>query len=288
MIVPVPPAVSAPSLETAFLLARAAARPAAAPTEVLSGSGPLDGKLAAIDVLHSRVPTEPKPRRIADLDALAAAATSAAQPPEVRAKALAYLGYAMPQVPDDAARSRGLKVLLDALRSPAYRIYALRGLGPACHGLPEADDALLQGALLDLLDGPVSGEERETALLALYAFVSTRDDLATRAPGLVSQLDDRLLAPIEADPAGFVADGRETPGARALTAAILWSSARHRQTLGNPAPAARVNALLDRLLALEPDPGTRDWLKNYRDAAPPAKGLRDSTVNRAPAGPDEP
>ncbi|MFI5346426.1 MAG: hypothetical protein ACHQ51_08635 [Elusimicrobiota bacterium] len=295
MIVPVPPAAvavvsdSAPSLEAAFVLARAAARPPASPPATLSGAGPVAGKLAAIDALHDRIPGEPKARQIAALDALAAAAVADSQPPEVRAKALAYLGYSMPQVPDDAARTRGLKVLLDALKSPAYRLYALRGLGPACHGLPLADDALLQGALLDLLDGPVAGEERQTALLALYAFVSTRDDLVTRAPALIAQLDDRLLAPVEANPAGFVSDPRAAPGSRALVLACLWSSARHRHSLGNPAAVARVNALLDRLATLETDPVVRGWIKTYRDAAPPPPlTFRDSTVNRAPAGPDEP
>jgi hypothetical protein len=279
---------AAPSMEAAFVLARAAVRPAAAPSSVLTGTGPIADKLAAIDVLHSRIPTEPKPRQIAALDELAAAASSASQPPEVRAKALTYLGYSMPQVNDEDARTRALKVLLDALKSPIFRIDALRGLGPACHGLPKSDEAALQGALLDVLDGPAAGEERQTALLDLYAFVSTRDDLAKRAPALVAQLDARFLAPIEADPLRFVADPRNTPGARSLAAACLWSSARHRQTLGDSAPAARVNAVLDRWLKIEPDSSVRDWLKTYRNAAPASLTFRDSTVNRAPAGPDEP
>ena len=183
MFVPAPPAAvseSAPSLEAAFAMARAAALPAAASEGDLLGAGAVAVKLAAIDALHSAIPTEPKARQIAALDELSAAASSARNP-EVRAKALAYLGYAMPQVNDDDARARGLKVLLDALKSPPYRIYALRGLGPACHGLPPAEEAGLQGALLDLLDGPVAGEERQTAFLALYAFVSTHNDLAVRA-----------------------------------------------------------------------------------------------------------
>ena len=116
MFVPAPPAAvsePAPSLEAAFVLARAAALPVAASVGDLLGSGAIAAKLAAIDALHSRIPTEPKPRQIAALDQLAAAASSAPNP-EVRAKALSYLGYAMPQVNDDAARSRGLKVLLDA------------------------------------------------------------------------------------------------------------------------------------------------------------------------------
>jgi len=279
----------APSLEFAFVLARAAARPAARPADVLAGKSPTADKLAAIDALHSGIPLEPKPKQIAALDELAAAAGDASQPPEVRAKALTYLGYSMPQVNDDAARTRALAVVLSALNSPAYRIYALRGLGPAAHGLPKADEARYQGALLDLLEGPIAGEERQTALIALFSFVSTREDLAKRDPALVAALDARLLARMEADPAGFVADQRLTPGARALTIAIAWSSARHRLAMGQPAAAARVDAFLDRALTLERDPEVRTWIQGYRNAAPPPPVIfRDSTTNRAPAGPDEP
>jgi hypothetical protein len=293
MIASTPPAAvaaaadSAPrTLEEAFASARAAARPATDPAVVLAGNGPVADKLAAIDALQSRLQTAPKARQVVMLNALAAAAAGTGQPPEVRAQALTVLGYAMPRVPDDAALTRALRVLLDAVKSPAYRLYALRGLGPACHGLPDADEGVYQGALLDLLDGPLAGEERETALIALYAFVSTREDLAKRDPALVAQLDARLLAPVEADPADFVRDPRGTPGSREMEIASLWSSARHRQALGDPAPAARVNALFDRLSAVETDPTVLSWIKTYRTAAPPEPS-RPGPVKRSPSGPDE-
>ncbi len=294
MIALPPPAAAAvaaaPStLEAAFVLARASARAIADPASVLAGGAPAQAKLDAIDALHSRIPGEPRAKQAAALDALAAAAVSPGQPPEVRAKALTFLGYAMPQVRDDAARTRGLGVLLAALKSPAYRIYALRGLGPASHELPEADEAAEQGALLDLLDGPVAGEERATAFVALYAFVAARDDLAARAPALVAQLDERLLAPMEADPAGFTRDPRSTPASRELAAATIFFSARFRQVLGQSAPAARVHDALARLAEVETDPTALGWLKTYRDAPAPRPGaLTESTTNRAPAGPDEP
>jgi hypothetical protein len=293
MFVPVPPVAvapaleSAPTLEAAFVLARAAVRPTARPEAVLAGAGPLAAKLSAIDALHSRIPYVPKAGQAAALDALIAAASSTAQPPEVRAKALAFVGYAMPQVQDDAARTRGLKTLLAALQSPVYRVYALRGLGPACHDLPKADEAALQDALLELLDGPLAGEERETALLALHSFIAVREDLDRRDPALVARFDARFLAPLEADPAGFVSDARGTPGARALALSCVWTSARERQALGNPAAAARVAALLDRLAAVERDATVLGWIRTYRTAAPPAP-FRASTTRRAPAGPDEP
>lgn len=290
-----PPAVvaaapeTAPSLESAFILARAAVAPVARPSEVLAGGGSVDAKLAAIDALHSKIPTEPKAAQAAALKALAAAASDPRQPAEVRAKALMFTGYAMPQVNDDAARSKALPVLLAALKDPAFRIFALRGLGPACHDLPESDEPAYLNALLDLLDGPVAGEERETALVALFSFIGTRDDLSRRAPALVAALDARLLGPLEANPALFVLSARNTPGARAMAVACVWASARHRQTLGDPAPAARVHALLVRLAAIETDPTTLEWVKTYRDApAPTGPALRDSTTSRVPAGPDEP
>jgi hypothetical protein len=285
-----PAAIMPSTLEAAFAAARASARTVSDPASVLASAAPSADKLAAIDALHSRIPNEPLSAKIAALDALTAAAAGAGQPPEVRAKALTFLGYAMPQVENDAARTRALTVLLPALKMPAYRIFALRGLGPACHGLPKADEASYQGALLDLLDGSISGEERETALVALYSFVSTRDDLAKRDPALVASLDARLLGPVDADPARFVGDARFTPGARAMAVATVWSSARHRQALGQAAPAVRVHALLVRLAAVETDATVLGWIRTYRDAAParPAAALRDSTTKRAPAGPDEP
>ena len=297
MIVLAPPAAvaAAPAapftLETAFAAARASARTVSDPASTLASSeSSTADKLAAIDVLQSGIPTEPRARKVAAFDALAAAAGASGQPPEVRAKALTFLGYAMPQVQDDAARGRGLAVLLAAIKLPAYRIFALRGLGPACHELPEIHDAELQGALLDLLDGSISGEERETALVALFSFVSSRDDLYKKAPALVAALDDRMLKPIEADPARFAADSRFTPGARSLEIASVWMSARHRETLGAPASGLRVHALLVRLAAVETDPTVLGWIRIYRDAAParPAKALRAKTTRRAPAGPEEP
>lgn len=300
MTLPPPAAVAAApastplTLESAFVLARFSARRVASPESVLASDAPASDKVSAIDAIHSKIPSEPKAKKIAALDDLIAAASGAGQPPEVRAKALTFAGYAMPQVDDDAARSRALSVLLGALKQPAYRIFALRGLGPACHGLPKTGEPLLQGALLDLLDSGVAGEERETALVALFSFVSTRDDLFKRAPSLVAELDRRLLGPIEADPARFVEDPRFTSGARAMAVATLWTSARHREELGQPAPGARVHALLVRLCGIETDETVLGWLKTYLDAAPakPEAGLdpvlRDSTTRRAPAGPDEP
>lgn len=275
---PPPAAVSIPAaapttLESAFTLARFSARRVSAPESVLSSDASVEDKLAALDAILSKIPNEPKAAKVAALDALTAAAGAAAQPPEVRAKAVTFAGYAMNQVEDDAARTRALTAILAALKLPAYRIFALRGLGPASHGLPKADEPRYQAALLDLLEGGVAGEERETALVALFSFVSTKDDLAKRSPALVAELDKRLLGPVEADPARFVADPRYTPGARAMTAAILWSSARHREELGQNAAGARVHALLVRLAAIETDATTLGWLKTYRDAAPakPAK-----------------
>jgi hypothetical protein len=294
MIASPPPAAvaaaPAATLESAFLALRFSARAISDPASVLSGDAPAADKLAAIDALHSRIPTAPLSFKIAALDALAAAASGSGQPPEVRAKALTFLGYSMPQVDDDAAKGRGLAVLLAASTAPAYRIFALRGLGPSCHGLPAADEASFQGELLDLLAGPVAGEERETALVALYSFVSTREDLGKRDPALVASLDVRLLEPIEADPARFAADARFTPGARAMAIATVWSSARLRQALGQSAPPERVRLLLIRLAAVETDPMVLGWIETYRNAAParPAPALRAKTTRRAPAGPDEP
>jgi hypothetical protein len=114
--------------------------------------------------------------------------------------------------------------------------------------------------------------------------VSTRDDLSKRAPAMVAQLDQRLLNPIDADPARFVSDPRFTPGARAMAAATIWMSARYRQSLGQPAPAARVHEVLVRLYAVETDEMVLGWLRTYRDAPP----VRLGRATKRTPGPDEP
>src|SRR6185312_5961551 len=120
---PPPPAAvvaapaAAPTLESAFTLASFSARRVSAPETVLAGEAPVDDKLAALDALQSKIPNASKAEKVAALDALTAAASSAKQPPEVRAKALTYAGYAMNQVEDDAARSRALTAVLAALSS---------------------------------------------------------------------------------------------------------------------------------------------------------------------------
>jgi hypothetical protein len=282
------PPSPAPTLKTAFRAALAVSRTLRDPAATLrSSSATVEEKLAALDVLQSRLPGQTRARRVAALDAMAAAASSAAQPPAVRAKAYAFLGYSIPPAADDAAADRALRVLLAALPDPRYRLFVLRGLGPAAHGIPEADEAGLQGALLDLLDGPVSGEERATALVALYGFVGPRDDLARRKPALPAQLDARLTARMEADPAGFVRDPRGTPESRQMAIAVAWVSAREREALGDPAPARRMDAVLDRLAAVETDPTVRAWIRTYRTAPPPPP-FAASATRRAPAGPDAP
>ena len=291
-----PMAVSAPApapetFEAAFVQARALARAAADPASVLSdGSATLEQKLDALDAVHDRIPNAKSPVQVASLDALAAAALDRNEPPEFHAKALTMLGYAVPPVISEAARGRAVRVLLAALAAePAYRLYVLRGLGPAAHGLPQALEPDYEKALLDLLAGPVKGEERGTALVALNGFVSGGEEFPKRAPDLLRALDARLLAPIEADPAAFVRDPRWSATDRELAAAILWMSARHRQTDGDPAPAGRVRLLLDRLSAAEPDAGARAWYETYRTAASPKSGaLTERTTRRAPSGRGEP
>ncbi|MDE2490952.1 MAG: hypothetical protein KGM24_08890, partial [Elusimicrobia bacterium] len=283
---------AAPSpLEAAFAAARALARPAADPVAVLSGPASAAEKLSALDALQSRLPDLSRRRLDAALGAIAAAAAPG-QDPAVRAKACAFLGYAIPVAAaggaSDAARSRALDVLLAALREPAYRIFVLRGLGPAAHGLSDADLAREQTALLDLLDGPAAGEERATALVALNAVLDDGGDLLRRRPDMAAQLDARLLSPVEADPAGFVADPRGTPQSRELQVAVLWLAARERESLGDDAPAARLKLLLGRLDALEPDAGVRRWIETYRDAAPPPPFKASTTRRGASAGRDAP
>ena len=193
----------------------------------------------------------------------------------MRASALTHLGYSVPMADDVKARTKGVETLLTALQSPSYRIYALRGLGPASHGLPETHEALFLSALLDLLDTPIAGEERGTAMVALYAFVSVRDDLPKRKPALLAQLDEKLQAPIETSPEAFVLDPRGSEASREMTAAVLWSAARHRERHGDKVSVARTRLLFDRLAVVETSPKVRAWLDLYRGAGPAQPFRRD-------------
>lgn len=254
----------APTLEGFFAVARAAARRAADPRAVLaSDSATLVEKLAAIDAIHARLPAQSQAARRAAIGTLAAA-TGPRQPPEVRAKALTHLGYAVPLIEDERTRAAAVETLLSAAHNPLYRLYALRGLGPASHGLPESHEEVFQQSLLDLLDGPVVDADRATLLVALYAFISSRDDLPLRKPALLDQLDARLLATLEASPEDFVADPRGSEHSRQMTAAVLWSAARHRKLHGDSPALTRLKDLFDRWLAVETSPSVRGWLERYR------------------------
>ncbi|UPT73622.1 MAG: hypothetical protein M0D55_17450 [Elusimicrobiota bacterium] len=262
------PAPSLPpvALEAAFVSALAAAKPAEDPLSVLARAASPAEKLAAIDALHRSLPNIPQAKRTKVLDALRAAAESAAEAPAVRAKALTTLGYSVPVVGDTAAREAAVRTLLAAANG-SYRVHALRGLAPATHDLPEAVEADVQGVLLSLLAGTPTEEERLTALLALDGFVRAREDLPRRRPDLVASLEAALLAPIAADPAAYCARG--TANVRLLELAVVWHSARNRHSAGEPAALEHVNALLRRLAALETDPAVKAEIASFLAAPAP-------------------
>lgn len=261
------PALPPVTLETAIVELRAAPR-AEDPIKVLSRAATPAEKLAALETLHSSLPLAPQARRAKGLEAIRLVAASAAEAPAVRAKALMYLGYAVPVVGDEKAREAAVRALLDATASPAYRVFALRGLGPATHDLPATVEASFQSTILGLLAGSLPEEERLTALVTLDSFVRTREDLSKREPALVAALDKALLAPVEADPAAFAAGG--SPSARALVLAVVWHSARNRAENKDAAALTRVNALLTRLSALETDAAVKAEIAAYLAEPPPA------------------
>lgn len=261
------PALPPVSLEAAYAEVRAAVRPAEDPISVLARAASPAEKLAALEALHGSLPTAPQARRAKGLEAIRATAASPAEAPAVRAKALLYLGYAVPVVGDEKARAAAVGTLLDGARLPAYRLFALRGLAPATHDLPPASEAAVQTVLLDLLDSTLADEERITALVALDAFVRAREDLPLRRPDLVAALEARLLVPMEAAPAAFCARG--LPAARSLTIAVVWHSARNRAVSGEAAALARVEALLTALAALETDASVKARISAFLAAPPP-------------------
>lgn len=261
------PALPPPTLESAFVLVRAAAKPAEDPISVLSRAASPAEKLAALETLHSSLPLAPQARRTKGIDALRAVAVSPAEAPAVRAKAMMYLGYAVPVVGDAGARYAAVRALLDSTRLPAYRVYALRGLAPATHDLPSAVEELFQTTVLDLLASTLTDEERVTALVALDAFVRAREDLPSRRPDLIASLEAILLVPMEGDPAAFSAAG--LPSARALTIAVVWHAARNRAANGEAAALVRVNALLTALAALETDAAVKLQIAAFLAAPPP-------------------
>lgn len=261
------PALPPPTLESAYALVRAAAKPAEDPISVLTRAASPAEKLAALESLHSSLPFAPQNRRTKGLAALRAVAESAADAPAVRAKALMYLGYAVPVVGDEQARAAAVRTLLSAADSPAYRVYALRGLAPATHDLPAALEGETQAVLLDLLARPLAEEEKIITLVALDAFTRSRDDLPRRRPDLVNALETAVLVPIEADPAGFAAKG--SPSARGLELAVVWHSARNRAANGEAAALVRINALLALLVPLETDAAVKAQITAFLAAPPP-------------------
>ncbi len=262
------PALPPASLETAYVETLAAIKPAKDPISILaSGASTSAEKLSALETLHSSLPLAPQARRTKGLEALRAVAGSASESPAVRARALTYLGYAVPVVGDENARAAAVRTLLESTASPAYRVFALRGLGPATHDLPASVEAQFQTTILDLLARSLSDEERLTALVALDAFVRTHDDLAQRAPALVAALDKAMLAPIESNPAAFAVSG--SASARALILAVVWHSARNRAAIKDAPALARVNVLLTTLAAVETDPAVKAEIAAFLAAAPP-------------------
>ena len=276
------PAPRGPALESALVLASAMARRAADPASALSAPGAVEDKLAAIDALQAGLPHQKRARQRVMLSALLAAARGGGQPAEVRAKALTHLGYCAPVVEDDELHARAIKTLLAALEEPAFRVAALRGLSSAVHNLPSPQEEELQTGLLDFLDGPARGDERVLALVALQAFVLSRDELARRKPALAADLDRRLLEPLEKDPARFARDPRGTAGSRELVASIVWFSARRRQESGDEAPAARARAALERLEAAERSAEVKAWISNFLSADPPRDARRAPRAGTIP------
>lgn len=261
------PALPPPTLESAYVLVRAAAKPAEDPIAILTRAASPAEKLAALETLHSSLPIAPQNRRTKGLAALRAVAEAPTEAPAVRAKALMYLGYAVPVVGDEQARAAAVRTLLAATASSPYRVYALRGLAPATHDLPAALEGETQAVLLDLLVLPLGEEEKIITLVALDAFTRSRDDLPRRRPDLVNALETAVLVPIEANPAGFAAKG--SPSARGLELAIVWHSARNRAANGEAAALVRINMLLATLAALESDAAVKAQIAAFLAAPPP-------------------
>lgn len=261
------PALPPLSLEAAFIEVRAAVKPAEDPISVLSRAASPVEKLAALETLHSSLPFALQARRTKGLEALRLVAVSGAQAPIVRARAILYLGYAVPVVGDESARGAAVRALLDLTTSPDYRVFALRGLAPATHDLPAAVEELFQATILDLLAQKLSDEERITALVALDAFVRSRDDMPHRRPDLVTSLEANVFVPVEADPAAFAASGM--PAVRSLMLAVIWHGARNRAANGENTALTRVNALLTTLAMLETDASVKSQIAAMLAASPP-------------------
>ena len=255
------PALPPVTLESAFVEIRAALSQAEDPISILGRPAAAASKLAALEALHSSIPLMPQARRALGLEAIRLVAVAPAEASAVRAKALMYLGYAVPVVGDVKARGAAVRSLLDMTAVPAYRVFALRGLSPATHDLPEPAEGLFQMTILDLLALNLSNEERVTALVALDAFIRSRDDLPRRRPDLAAAFETSVLVPIEAGPAAFA--GSLSPSARGLTLAVVWHSARGRGANGQLAAIERVNALLAKLAPLEADAGVKAQIAAY-------------------------
>jgi hypothetical protein len=236
-----PPPGAALDLHEGFVLVRAAVEKAKDPKAVLKSDAPAEEKLAALDLMLGALHGKKLAKQRETMNAFVAAWQDARQPPAVRARALTYVGYGAPAIDDGAMDKKSFDALLSALADADYRIHALRGMGPAAHGLPDALEERFLDAILGLLDRPVTGDERVTALVALFALVSSHDDMLVRKPALARRLDERVLARLE-DAPRFVADPLESPESRSLFISVAWSGARLREQRGHDAAVRRLRA----------------------------------------------
>lgn len=205
------------------------------------------------------------------VDALKRAADSSFVAAHVRARALSALGKAGARLPDEGARGRAARYLLDSAsaQNPAdsrmeLRAYALSGLAMLSRRLPRGDEALerdIFSKTLDILSEQPGQPENTLAMRLLKELLDGRPTVLARERSLRSRLEAEVLAPLERDLEGLYYDGRRGGEYRYhLMKVLLLSSPFIGE---NTSSRTRVAQLFDRMELLEPDPGLKSLVRLY-------------------------
>ncbi len=205
------------------------------------------------------------------VDALKRTADSSFVAAHVRARALFALGKAGARLPDEGARGRAARHLLDSasVQNPADtrmapRAYALSGLSALSRRLPRGDEALerdICSKTLDILSEGSGPPENALAMRLLHELFDGRPTVLARARALSSRLEAEVLAPLERDLEGLYFDGRRGGEYRYHLIKVLLLTSPY---IGDGASSrTRVAQLFDRMGLLEPDQNLKALAQLY-------------------------
>ncbi|MEK7746821.1 MAG: hypothetical protein AAB576_09155 [Elusimicrobiota bacterium] len=199
------------------------------------------------------------------VDALKRTADSSFVAAHVRARALSALGKAGARLPDEGARGRAARYLLDSasVQNPAdsrmeLRTYALSGLAMLSRRLPRGDESLgrdICSKTLDILSERSGPPENTLAMRLLHELFDGRPTILSRERALRSRLEAEVFAPLERDLDGLYYDGRRGGEYRYHMMKVLLLSSPF--IVESASSRTRVAQLFERMELMEPAPNLK-------------------------------